>query len=69
VKPCARCSIPDVDPATAEPGTAVGDALAAYRADARLDGAITFGMNAVIVDGIERALKVGMAGTADYRFD
>lgn len=69
VKPCSRCTIPDVDPLTAETGHAVGDVLAAYRADARLDGAITFGMNAVIVEGIERALKVGMTGEATYKFD
>jgi uncharacterized protein YcbX len=69
VKPCSRCTIPDVDPQTGAQGHAVGDVLAAYRADARLQGALTFGMNAVIVDGIERALRVGMAGRAGYRFD
>ena len=69
VKPCSRCPIPDVDPLTAVPGHAVGDTLAGYRADARLDGAITFGMNAVIVEGIERALRVGMTGGASYKFD
>jgi uncharacterized protein len=69
VKPCARCPIPDVDPATAETGHAVRDALMQYRADARLDGQITFGMNAVIVEGIERVLRVGMAGIASFRFD
>jgi uncharacterized protein len=69
VKPCARCPIPDVDPDTGVPGHAVGDALAAYRADARLGGALTFGMNAVIVEGFERTLRVGMAGSASYRFD
>ncbi len=69
VKPCSRCSIPDVDPLTAQTGHAVGDTLAAYRADARLDGAITFGMNAVIVEGVEAALRVGMTGGATYRFD
>ena len=68
VKPCARCSIPDVEPATGEPGHAVGDVLAAYRADARVDGALTFGMNAVIVEGIDRAVRVGMVGEASYRF-
>ena len=68
VKPCARCSIPNVDPAPACHGHAVGDALASYRADARLDGALTFGMNAVIVEGIERALRVGMAGRASFGF-
>jgi uncharacterized protein len=69
VKPCARCPIPDVDPLTAETGHAVGDTLASYRADARLDGAITFGMNAVILEGIDCALRVGMAGEADYKFE
>jgi uncharacterized protein YcbX len=69
VKPCGRCTIPDVDPANGETGHAVGDTLASYRADARLDGALTFGMNAVIVEGIERPLRAGMPGRANYRFD
>lgn len=69
VKPCGRCTIPDVDPVTAVQGHAVNDALATYRADARLDGALTFGMNAVIVEGIERRLDVGASGKASYRFD
>lgn len=68
VKPCSRCPIPDIDPVTAEPGHAVGDTLAGYRADARLDGSITFGMNAVIVEGVERVLRVGMAGSATLNF-
>lgn len=68
VKPCARCSIPNVDPVTAATGHAVSDALAGYRADARLGGKITFGMNAVIVEGTERALTVGMAGRASFGF-
>lgn len=69
VKPCGRCTIPDVDPTTAIQGHAVNDALATYRADARLGGALTFGMNAVVVDGIERRLSVGAKGQANYRFD
>ena len=69
VKPCARCPIPDVDPLTGETGHAVGDVLASYRADARLEGALTFGMNAVIVEGIEHVLRVGQRGHASYRFD
>lgn len=68
VKPCARCPIPNVDPATAEPGHEPGDTLSTYRADARLDGAVTFGMNAVIVHGIECGLRVGQQGNATYRF-
>ena len=69
VKPCARCPIPDVDPATGEPGHAVGDVLASYRADARMKGALTFGMNAVIIEGIERSLRTGLSGSATFRFD
>lgn len=68
VKPCPRCPIPNVDPATGVPGTEPGDTLAGYRADARVDGAISFGMNAVIVGGIERVLRVGHTGRASLRF-
>ena len=32
VKPCGRCSIPDVDPDSAQPGPAVADSQSAYRA-------------------------------------
>ncbi|MBL0730213.1 MOSC domain-containing protein [Piscinibacter sp. HJYY11] len=69
VKPCSRCTIPSVDPATGVQGHEPGDTLSTFRADARLDGAITFAMNAVIVKGIECGLRVGQAGTASYRFD
>jgi uncharacterized protein len=69
VKPCARCPIPDVDPLTGVPGHAVGDILRGYRADPRAAGQVTFGMNAVIVEGIERVLRAGMTGTANHRFD
>jgi uncharacterized protein YcbX len=41
VKPCTRCSIPNVDPLSALPGHEPGDTLARYRADARVNGAIT----------------------------
>ena len=69
VKPCARCPIPDVDPATGAPGHAVGDALARYRVDPRRDGQVTFGMNAVVVEGVDRVLRSGMSGSASHRFD
>ncbi len=68
VKPCTRCGIPDIDPQSGEPGHAVGDVLAGYRADPRMDGQITFGVNAVIVEGTDRVLRVGMAGGASFRF-
>jgi uncharacterized protein YcbX len=69
VKPCTRCQIPDVDPTTGVPGRAVGDVLASYRSDARVDGGITFGMNAVIVEGIDRSLSAGLVARASYRFE
>lgn len=59
VKPCVRCSIPDVDPGTAEAGQAVGRVLATYRSDARMGGGITFGMNAVVLDGFGHTLRQG----------
>jgi uncharacterized protein YcbX len=68
VKPCPRCPIPNVDPETGEPGHEPGDTLSTYRADERLDGKITFGMNAVIVEGIECGLRSGLAGSASIRF-
>ena len=68
VKPCSRCGVPDVDPDSAATGHAVGDALAAYRADARLGGALTFGMNAVIVEGAGLRLRTGMLGQARLTF-
>lgn len=68
VKPCVRCSIPDVDPATAAAGHAVRDALATFRADARMNGGLTFGMNAVVVEGFGRTLRVGQRVTAGYGF-
>lgn len=69
VKPCARCTIPDVDPATAGTGTAVADTLQAYRSDPKLNGAVTFGMNAIVVQGAEQVLRVGQVVTANYAFD
>lgn len=69
VKPCARCPIPDVDPDSGERGTPVGDTLRGYRADARLDGAITFGMNAIVLEGAGQVLRVGQPVQADWAFD
>ena len=69
VKPCARCPIPDIDPATAESHPLVGDTLRTYRQDKRLDGAITFGMNAIVRQGAGQTLRVGQRVAADLRFE
>jgi uncharacterized protein len=69
VKPCTRCGIPDVDPATATTGTAVTQALHAYRRSAAMDAAVTFGMNAIVREGDGVLLRVGQEFTGTLRFD
>ena len=69
VKPCTRCTIPNVDPLTGDTSNEPGDTLAGFRADPRMQGGITFGMNAVIVGGFERLLRVGQTATAQFKFD
>jgi uncharacterized protein YcbX len=69
VKPCARCPIPNIDPGTAVPSPEVGDTLQSYRQDRRLDGAITFGMNAIVVEGDGQMLRVGQAVEGEWRFE
>lgn len=68
VKPCTRCSIPDVDPATGLQGSGVLETLASYRSDPRVGGGVTFGMNAVVVSGVDRVLAVGQSGSASLGF-
>ena len=68
VKPCGRCPIPNIDPATALSSPAVGDTLQIYRQDARLNGTITFGMNAIVIEGDGQVLKVGQTVSAAWRF-
>ena len=66
VKPCARCSVPDVDPETAATGSAVAAALAGFRADPRVGGGVTFGMNAIVVEGAGRTLRAGQAAALSW---
>jgi uncharacterized protein len=68
VKPCARCPIPDIDPATAEVSHHVSATLQTYRANQLVNGAVTFGTNAIVVSGEDQILRVGQAVTADWRF-
>jgi hypothetical protein len=69
VKPCPRCPIPNIDPATAEVDTSVGDLLQSYRQDERLDGAVSFGMNLIVLQGWEHTLKIGQQVQGSYQFD
>jgi uncharacterized protein YcbX len=64
-----RAVIPNVDPHTAEVDPAIGDTLQAYRRNDRLNGAVSFGMNLAIAQGVDQILKVGQTVIADYQFD
>ena len=68
VKPCGRCPIPDIDPASADIDPAIGAMLRTYRSNELLKGAMSFGMNLVIAQGVDQTLKVGQAVTANYSF-
>jgi len=68
-KPCTRCEMVEVDPQTAQTGSAVLPALRAYRRDARVNGAITFGVNLMVLEGFDQELAVGQTVRASLRRD
>ncbi|MBU3646859.1 MAG: MOSC domain-containing protein [Limnohabitans sp.] len=68
VKPCPRCPIPNIDPDLAQPHPAVSDTLQTYRQDARVNGAVTFGMNCIPLAGVGQVLRVGQRVLADWVF-
>jgi len=68
VKPCSRCAIPSVDQNTGKTGEDPLDILAGYRANPKLDGAVSFGMNAVLLEGEETVLRVGQEVKIDLAF-
>jgi uncharacterized protein YcbX len=69
VKPCPRCPIPNIDPVTALSSPEVGDMLQGYRPDPRVNGAVSFGMNAIVRQGNDHLLKVGQSVVANYVFE
>lgn len=68
VKPCSRCPVPSIDQATGVPGPDLLDILGTYRANARLDGAICFGMNCIVTAGEGTQLQVGQQIDAELAF-
>jgi uncharacterized protein YcbX len=68
VKPCPRCPIVNIDPLKASSTPAVNDMLQTYRQDARLKGALSFGMNTITLEGVDQLLKVGQGVTGRYQF-
>ena len=68
VKPCPRCPIPNIDPTTALSTPEVGDMLQSYRQDPRVNGAVSFGMNAMVVNGAGAVLQAGQTVAGDIAF-
>ena len=68
VKPCTRCPMPSVDQATGEFGPDPMDILLTYRGNPRVDGAPTFGVNAILQDGAGEILRVGQEMTLELDF-
>jgi uncharacterized protein YcbX len=68
VKPCTRCTITEVDPATGQHGAGLLQVLALFRGDPRLGGAVTFGQNAIVNEGLGGMLRVGDPIEVAHRF-
>lgn len=68
VKPCPRCPIPNIDPVSAQSSPEVGDMLQSYRQDPRVDGKVTFGMNAIVISGLDATLREGQAVSGEFDF-
>ena len=67
VKPCVRCTVPNVDPATGDAGIEPGATLASFRNDNRAGG-LTFGVNAIVQAGAGARLSTGDAVEVSLRF-
>lgn len=59
VKPCPRCSIPNINPQTATSSPEVNTLLEGYRRKPQLGGAVALGVNALVLSGIDTVLRVG----------
>jgi uncharacterized protein YcbX len=68
VKPCTRCTVPEVDPRTGRHEAGLLQVLATFRSDPKLGGAVTFGQNAIVIDGLDGSLRVGDALLPSYRW-
>jgi uncharacterized protein YcbX len=72
VKLCTRCPMPTIDQTTGAPDPSWPheplDTLSRYRASEQFDGALTFGKNAVVVQGEGTALETGSEVEAGIEF-
>ncbi len=68
VKPCPRCPIPSIDQATGEVGPDPLDILRTYRVNPKVDDGITFGMNAILLNGAGQLVRVGQQVDVNLAF-
>lgn len=68
VKPCPRCPMPSVNQATGEFGPDPLDILQSYRAKPELEGALCFGMNAILTAGDSQLVRVGQEIEVELAF-
>jgi uncharacterized protein YcbX len=68
VKPCARCTMPSVDQATGIAGPSPLDILQSYRVNPKVDGGLTFGMNAILSAGDGEKVHIGQQVDIDLAF-
>lgn len=72
VKLCARCPMPTIDQAKGAPDpdwpNEPSDTMSVYRAQPQRDGAITFGNNALVVNGAGGWLRAGQEVEAELAF-
>ncbi|SAL72536.1 MOSC domain-containing protein [Caballeronia peredens] len=72
VKLCTRCPMPTIDQDTGAPDPSFPheplDTMSGYRASEQFDGALTFGKNAVVVEGEGASLAVGLDVEAELDF-
>jgi uncharacterized protein len=69
VKPCGRCPIPNIDPATGESAPGVLETLLQYRRNERIGGRAAFAMNGIILRGFDQMLRVGQPVTLQAQPD
>jgi len=69
VKPCARCSVPGVDPDSGEHSSTVPDLLAGYRGRSGAEPqGVMFGVNAIVAAGAGSQLRAGSAVDLALKF-
>ncbi|HJW53858.1 MAG TPA: MOSC N-terminal beta barrel domain-containing protein [Burkholderiaceae bacterium] len=68
VKPCVRCTIPSIDQASGAAGPDPLDILQTYRANPIVDGGITFGMNAILLQSEKQIVRIGQEVGVELAF-